>query len=81
MKLIKWFGGLLEDQGKSVSSKRLTLYIFTYFFYLEVQASIAGKAVDETVLYSTVAVILFTVGAVTGEFITDILGRKKKEEK
>lgn len=78
MKLIRWISGFFEDQGDSASAKRLILYIFTFFYYLEVKADIAGAEVDETTMYSTIAVILFTLGAVTSEFITKVLGNRSK---
>jgi hypothetical protein len=70
MKLIKWFGGLLEDQAGSASSKRLVLYIFTFIFYMQVKADIAGSEIDPQILYATIGVILFCIGAVTAEFFS-----------
>lgn len=71
MKLIKWFAGFFQDQGDSASSKRLVLYIFTFIFWMEVKANIAGVKIDDQILYATIGVILFCIGAVTSEFFSD----------
>jgi len=68
MKLTKWFAGFFEDQAGSASSKRLVLYIFVFIFWMEVKANIAGSKLDEQILYATIGVILFCIGAVTSEF-------------
>jgi hypothetical protein len=68
MKLIKWMAGFFEDQTDSASSKRLVLYIFVFIFWMEVKANIAGIKVDPQILYATIGVILFCIGAVTAEF-------------
>jgi hypothetical protein len=68
MKLIKWLAGFFEDQGDSASSKRLVLYIFVYLFWMEVKADIAGADIDPQILYATIGVILFCIGAITVEF-------------
>lgn len=70
MKLIRWFGGFFEDQGDRSSSKRLTLYIFIFIFWMEVKANIAGAKIDEQILYATIGVILFCIGAITAEFFS-----------
>jgi hypothetical protein len=75
MKLFKWLGGFFEDQGNSASSKRLVLYIFTFLFFLQVKADIAGSDIDPQILYATIGVILFCIGAVTAEFFKDKLGK------
>jgi hypothetical protein len=72
MKLINWISGLFQDQNGSTSSKRLVLYIFTYFFYLQVQGSISGSKIDPQTLYATLVVILFLIGAVTSEFFKNM---------
>lgn len=74
--LIKWFAGFFQDQGKSASSKRLVLYIFTYIFGMEVSANIRGVSIDPQILYATVGVILFTVGAVTSEFFANYTNKQ-----
>ena len=68
MKLIKWFAGFFEDQANTASSKRLVMYIFVFLFYMQVKADIAGSTIDPQVLYATIGVILFCIGAVTAEF-------------
>ncbi len=70
-KAIKWLAGLLEDQAGSASSKRLVLYIFTYIFFMIVKANLAGSTIDPQILYATIGVILFCIGAVTTEFFKD----------
>jgi hypothetical protein len=77
MKIIKWFAGFLQDQGNSASSKRLILFIFTYIFYMEVKASLTGVIVDPQILYATIGVILFCIGAVTTEFFSDKIKPKE----
>jgi hypothetical protein len=69
--LIKWVAGFFEDQGDSASSKRLVMYIFTFIFFLQVKADIAGVKIDPQILYATIGVILFCLGAVTTEFFSD----------
>lgn len=78
-KFINWFAGFFQDQKKSASSKRSTLYLFCYFFYMEVNASISGAKVDQTVLYATVGVIAFCLGAITTEFIKDYFSNNKQQ--
>lgn len=68
MKLIKWLAGLLEDQAGSASSKRLVMYIFVFIFWMQVKADIAGADIDSQILYATIGVILWCIGAVTLEF-------------
>jgi hypothetical protein len=68
--LVKWFAGFFQDQGNSASSKRLVLYIFTFIFWMEVKANIAGATIDDQILYATIGVILFCIGAVTSEFFS-----------
>ncbi len=75
MKAIKWFAGILEDQTGSASSKRLVLFIFTFIFWMEVKANIAGATIDSQILYATIGIIAFCIGMVTTEFFA------KKEEK
>lgn len=71
-KTIEWFAGLMEDQAGTASSKRLIMYIFTFIFWMEVKGSLDGKVVDPQILYATVGVILFCIGAVTSEFFKDV---------
>jgi len=66
---IDWFSGFFQDQSDRTSSKRLVLYTFTYFFYLEVKGNIDhSTAIDGNILWATVAIIAFCIGAVTSEF-------------
>jgi len=68
MKAIKWFAGFFEDKAGSASSKRAVLYMVIFFFYMIIKGSLEGKVIDQQVLFSVVAVILFCIGAVTSEF-------------
>ena len=70
-KLISWLAGIMEDKTGSASSKRLIVFIFTYIFFMEVKASLDGKIIDPQILYATIVVILFGIGAVTTEFFSD----------
>jgi hypothetical protein len=70
MKFFKWIAGIFEDQMGAASSKRLTLFIFTYIFWMEVSANISGRTIDPQILYATIGVILFCIGAVTSEFFS-----------
>jgi hypothetical protein len=79
MKLIKWIAGFFEDQGDRSSSKRLVLYIFVFIFIMEVKANIAGVTIDPQILYATIGVILFCIGAVTAEFFKDKTSSEKTE--
>lgn len=72
MKLIRWFAGFFEDQADSASSKRLVMYIFVFIFWMQVKADIAGAEIDPQILYATIGVILFCIGAVTAEFFSGI---------
>lgn len=74
--LITWFGGFFEDQAGSASSKRLVLYIFVFIFWMQVKADIAGAEIDPQLLYATVGVILFCIGAITSEFFNKLTGTK-----
>lgn len=76
MKLATWFAGFFEDQKGSASSKRATLYISLFFFYLIIDGSLHGKVVDTQVLFMTTGLILFCIGAVTSEYFS----KQKKEE-
>ena len=69
MRLIKWFGSVLEDQNGNASSKRFVLFICLFFYYLLLKGSLEGKVINEDILFTTGALILFCVGAVTSEFL------------
>jgi hypothetical protein len=76
-KFISWFAGFFEDQANSASSKRLVMYIFVFIFYMQVKADIAGAEIDPQILYATIGVILFCIGAVTAEFFNKINSKKE----
>jgi hypothetical protein len=78
-KAVQWFSGFFEDQGNTASSKRLVMYIFVFIFYLQVKADIAGAKIDPQILYATIGVILFCIGAVTAEFFKDFSKQKDEE--
>ena len=77
-KLFSWLAGFFEDQANSASSKRLVMYIFVFIFYMEVKADIAGSEIDPQILYATIGVILFCIGAVTAEFFNKINSKDEK---
>lgn len=78
MKLAAWFAGFFEDQKGFASSKRATLYVSLFFFYLLIQGSLDGKIIDAQVLFMTTGLILFCIGAVTSEYFSK---QPKKEDK
>lgn len=75
-KAIIWFAGFLQDQGNSASSKRLIAYICTYYLYMIVRDSLKGAKVDLNVLLVVGGVILFSIGAIASEFITNNWNKK-----
>jgi len=77
-KLISWFAGFFEDQANSASSKRLVMYIFVFLFYMQVKANIGGAVIDTQILYATIGVILFCIGAVTAEFFNQVKSSSTK---
>lgn len=48
------------------------MYIFVFIFFMEVKANIGGASIDPQILYATVGVILFCIGAVTAEFFNQM---------
>lgn len=78
MKLVKWLAGLLEDQAGGASSKRLVMYIFVFIFWMQVKADINGAEIDPQILYATIGVILFCIGAVTAEFFNGMKNTNTK---
>ena len=78
--LIKWFAGFFEDQAGSASSKRLVLYICLFELHSIVRHVLNGyQLADKEILYWIVGIILFCIGAVTGEFLSSVYGSKKSE--
>ena len=71
MKFIQWIAAFFQDQENSSSSKRLILFIFTFIFWMEVKSSLAGATIDPQILYATIGVILFCIGAATSEFFKE----------
>jgi hypothetical protein len=67
MKTIKWFAGFFEDGKGSASSKRGTLYICLFYMFLLVKGSLENKPIEQNILFTIGAIILFCVGAVTSE--------------
>ena len=68
-KIISWIAGIFEDQSDRPSSKRFVLFICLFFYYLLVKGSLEGKVINENILFTTGALILFCVGAITSEFL------------
>lgn len=71
MKFFSFLTGFFQDQRGNSSRKALTLYIFVFFFGMEVNANINGVKIDTEILFATVGVILFSIGAVTAEYFND----------
>lgn len=76
MSFFKWFAGFFEDIAGTASSKRAALYICLFFFWRLIDGSLKGSAINQDILFVTVGMILFCVGAVTTENITNIVNRK-----
>jgi multisubunit Na+/H+ antiporter MnhE subunit len=76
-KFINWFAGIFEDQAGSASSKRITLFIALFFFWMIVKGSLEGKTVNQDVLFVTGGLILFCVGAITSEFLMKVYQDRK----
>ena len=68
--VITWLAGFLEDQGDSASSKRLIVYVAVYYLGQMVDGMLAGKIIDNTVLWVVATIILFGIGAITSEFFS-----------
>lgn len=66
----------MEDQGGNPSFKRFLTLIFVFFFSLIVRGSLEGKVVNDNVLFTTGAIILFGIGAITSESITKVWGER-----
>lgn len=83
-KLFIWLAGFAEDQKGSASSKRFTLYTFLYFFFMQVKASVNGtlgsEEINKYILYGTVVVILFLIGAITTEFVKSALLKSREDD-
>lgn len=86
-KFIQWFAGFFEDQGDGASSKRATLYVVLYLLYMQVSASVKGtlpnQEINKYILYGTVVLILFLIGAITSEFFkgTNLFKKDDSTEK
>ena len=67
-----WISSVLEDQGTtgSISSKRVTLGVALYMLWNMVQGMLAGKAIDNTVLYVVTGVILTCLGTISADFFS-----------
>lgn len=79
MRFITWFAAFFEDQEGGGSSKRIALYVVLFYLYLLVKGSLQAKPIDETVLYSIVAIILFLVGGITTEYVGKWFTTNKKD--
>jgi hypothetical protein len=63
-----FMSGLLQDQGGMASSKRVVVYVALIMFVQQVEASIAGKTLNDTVFYGTIATIFATLGLTIPEW-------------
>lgn len=75
--MIKWFAGFFEDGKSSASSKRLALYICLFYLYLMVMGSLEGKPIEQNILFTVGAIVLFCVGAITTEAISKVYESKE----
>lgn len=84
----KWVGGAFEDQEGGMSSKRVALYVTLYYLYIIVSRKPVYNTVSQTYEYPAVdfnilmligVIILFSIGAITSEFITKFASKKKEE--
>lgn len=66
----KWFAGFFEDQAGSASSKRVILYVFLLMFVQQVEASIHGTAVNETIFFGTIGTIFAISGLTIPEWFS-----------
>ncbi len=81
MKFFIWFAGFFEDVVGNASSKRAALYFSLYFYYLLVKGSLKGEPIDQMVLFSTLGIILFSIGAVSSEFFNKFTPTKVEQTK
>jgi hypothetical protein len=82
MNFWKWIGSALEDQAGSVSSKRVVAYVILFTFVQQVQASINGKSINDTVFYGTIATLFAVLGLTVPEWFApkgQMLGGAKIE--
>jgi len=75
MKFIKFFANVIADQNGDASSKRVITFILVYFLFLIVKGSLAGKPIDQNVLFIVGGLIAFGVGAITTEFISFVASK------
>lgn len=80
MKALRWFLGFFQDHDDSASSKRATLYISLYFLWMIIKGNLEGRKVDQEVLLVVGAIILWCVGAITGEFVSKYLNKNGEKE-
>jgi hypothetical protein len=83
MKFFSFLAGFFQDQNSGAenggSRKALALYICLFFLWPFIQAGAQGIAVNETVFYGLLAIILFTLGAITSEFFSNRFLKKDPE--
>ena len=61
MKFIKFFANVIADQNGDASSKRVITFILVYFLFLIVKGSLAGKPIDQNVLFIVGGLIALNV--------------------
>jgi hypothetical protein len=79
-KIFVWFAGFFQDRDNSASSKRATLYIALFFLWMIIKGNLDGEKVDQEVLLVVGAIILWCVGAITGEFVSKYLNKNGEKE-
>jgi hypothetical protein len=67
-KLWSFLSGLLTDQGGSASSKRVVVYVALLMFVQQVQGSLAGKTINDTIFYGTIATLFATLSLTLPEW-------------
>jgi amino acid permease len=69
-KALIWFAGFFEDQAGTASSKRVVVYVALLMMFQQVQGSLAGKSINDTVFYGTIATIFATLGLTIPEWFS-----------
>lgn len=65
---LRWFGGILEDQQGSASSKRVGFYwafsLLSYMIYKQAN----GSVIDGEMFWATFTIIMTGYGLITSEY-------------
>jgi len=81
IKLINFFAGSVQDHNNNTSSKRIVMYFAMYLAYIlateSVELSKLDKKLDPAVFMFVAIILLFSIGAVTSEFISKYYNKEK----